>query len=195
MAMGPSRFSLVLLAVLAGLSGAELRGSRATAPVVNASVSDVETAAAQANASALGGEMDSMALWGRGVCVGGSMCEGKRDPSSCETSIFGCKWKWSCPGYCSGSSMCTGMGESRCKNSIFGCNWKCNWWPQDGLCVGGSMCEGKKDASSCETSIFDCKWERSCPGYCSGSSMCRGKQESGCKNSIFDCQWKCNYWR
>lgn len=121
------------------------------------------------------------------------MCGRNHDASSCSTSIFGCHWVASCDGYCSGSSMCNGKGQSDCSNSIFGCSWNCQSNPNTpGVCVGGSMCGGNHDASSCSTSIFGCHWVSQCDGYCSGSSMCTGKGQSDCSNSIFGCTWTCN---
>merc|ERR1712124_142037 len=103
------------------------------------------------------------------------MCSGNWDATSCESSIFGCRWIDACDGFCSGSSMCTGNGQSECSNSIFGCTWKCDPTPSDdGVCVGGSMCSNEHDASGCETSIFGCHWVARCDGSCSGSTMCSG---------------------
>merc|ERR1712178_453966 len=47
-----------------------------------------------------------------GVCTGGNMCMRYTDPSSCSTSIFGCSWKASCIGYCSGDNMCDMPSQS-----------------------------------------------------------------------------------
>merc|ERR1712118_266834 len=77
--------------------------------------------------------------------------------------------------------------------SLHGCTWKCNPTPNnEGVCIGGYMCSGEHDASSCETSIFGCHWAPRCDGYCSGSNMCSGSGQSECSNSIFGCTWTCN---
>jgi len=60
-----------------------------------------------------------------GVCIGSGACS-YSDPSSCENSIFGCKWIDSCSGYCTGGGACNYGSQGECERSIFGCSWKCN---------------------------------------------------------------------
>merc|ERR1711920_784608 len=52
-------------------------------------------------------------------------------------------------------------------------------------------CTSYKNQQKCVNAIFDCKWEFSCPGFCSGGSMCNYNDKAKCVNAIFDCKWNC----
>merc|ERR550534_224443 len=77
-------------------------------------------------------------------------------------------------------------------NSPFGCKWKCSWRTSDGVCTGGTMCTSQSTPTDCENSPFGCKWISSCPGWCTGGSMCKKSSQGECENSPYDCKWKCS---
>jgi len=139
------------------------------------------------------------AMWPGGytpVCTGHSFCKKHRDNTdACKRDTFwGCQVELKCSsGYCGGDSMCAGKSVFDCQNDFWKCTWKCQWC-KEGKCVrkdgGRGMCESNRDASSCETSIFGCKWESTCRGGCSGHKWwCKNyKTPEKCVNS-YGCYW------
>merc|ERR1719235_1922933 len=96
------------------LGDAETGTTTPTAASTTATSTTTATITATATSFLTGSDNTTSNMLGAsaGVCVGGSMCGGNHDASSCSTSIFGCHWVASCDGYCSGSSMCNGKGQS-----------------------------------------------------------------------------------
>jgi len=175
-------FALVTLLSLQASAAADAPAGSQEVPVALRGAGPVVPAAAPAAAR---GDARASAT-GEAVPAEQSVDEG--NATALELATLG---SGHCPGYCAGSSMCTGYSAHACRSSIFGCTWKCQWSGKGGVCTGGSMCTDYHDASSCETSIFGCKWGSECPGHCSGGFMCDYKSQGQCVNSIFGCSWKC----
>lgn len=118
-------------------------------------------------------------------------CSGKSQ-ADCQ-STTGCSYNAGNVARCEGNGTpqsCSPLVQSACVNTP-GCSWSNGTTAR---CTGGGFCSTHTNQQGCEDSQYNCTWQPTVAGGCSGTYTPNGfcathTNQQGCEDSQYDCRW------